>query len=138
MQSLFWLAQDRGYRIPITRRMLHLAVEAYKNSGDQTRVHDSIRDFVKKTTAWKPDETARILRKIVELIMQNKFEPPESYKTDARVGMGDVPMHSYLALTDQPYPMPSTLLEGSGRERRVVQVRKRAQIKGGRVSRPRE
>jgi hypothetical protein len=118
MQSLFWLIQSRGYRTTVTRRLLRLAVEAYKSSGDRTRVHDCIRDWVKKTTAWKPDAKVSIFRKIVELIKNNKFEPPESYKKDATIEMGDE-MHDEWAFTDEPEPMSGDeeLPEGSGRQR---------------------
>jgi hypothetical protein len=118
MQSLFWLVQMRGYRTAVTRRLLRLAIEAYKSSGDRTRVHDCIHDWVKKTTAWKPDSKVSVFQKIVELIKENKFEPPESYKKDAGVDTGDE-MHDDWAFTDEPEPMSDEerLSGGIGRER---------------------
>jgi hypothetical protein len=118
MQSLFWLVQSRGYRASVTRRLLHLAIEAYKNSGDRTRVHDCIRDWVKKTTAWKPDAKVSVFQKVVDLIKENKFEPPESYKKDAGVETGDE-MHDHWAFTDEPEPISGDerFSEGHGRDR---------------------
>jgi hypothetical protein len=86
MQSLFWLVQVRnGHRYTrITRRLIRLAINAYKDSGDRTRVHEEIRTWVKKTTAWKPDSKVSVLQKVVQLIETNRFEPPESYKEDAK------------------------------------------------------
>jgi hypothetical protein len=85
MRTLLWLVQARvGHRYTrITRRLVKLAINAYKNSGDRTRVHEEIQTWVKKTMAWKPDSSFSVLQKVVELIETNRFEPPESYKKDA-------------------------------------------------------
>jgi hypothetical protein len=66
-----------GYRH--TRRLIKLVINAYKDSGDRTHLHGTIC-----VTNTKPDTKVSIYEKIVELIENNRFEPPESYKEDAK------------------------------------------------------
>jgi hypothetical protein len=103
MQSLFWLVQARGgnRHTRITRRLIKLAIKAYKDSGDRTRVHDTIRAWVTKTTAWKPDSKVSVYEKIVELIENNRFEPPESYKEDAKHEEGEKDHEDYWSSVEE-------------------------------------
>ncbi|KAK7472044.1 hypothetical protein VKT23_000155 [Stygiomarasmius scandens] len=92
MQSIYWIVQARTASLSassdatstsrgtLDRRMVGSAFEAYKESGDSTRVHGEIRAFVKSTTAFKKNQRDIVLEKVIELIRNNRFEPPESYK----------------------------------------------------------
>lgn len=90
MQSLFWLVQSRNSRdkktkaLPLDPRLIKLAIQAYRESGDRTRVHHDIQSYVGNTNAFSvayhKDKT---LEKVVQLIKNNRFEPPEKYKRNA-------------------------------------------------------
>lgn len=81
MQSLFWISQVHGGDKPIKGNLIKLALRAYRASGDRTRVHQEISDYVTPRTAFQKDQT---LEKIISLVHQNRFQPPESYRAQAR------------------------------------------------------
>jgi len=88
MQSLYWIIQARSAsagtisttRGAVDRRAVRLAFKAYRESGDCTRVHNEIRAFVRSTTAFRRNQRDVVLEKVIGLIRNNRFEPPESYK----------------------------------------------------------
>lgn len=85
MQSVFWLVQARnGSRsgvLPLNPRLIKLAIRAYRESGDRTTVHQCIQTYVRESNglvaAYNKDKT---LDKVVRLIRDNRFQPPEKYK----------------------------------------------------------
>lgn len=86
MQSIFWLVQARNGSsnskvLPLDPRLIKLAIRAYRESGDRTTVHQGIKAYVAETNgfvaAWNKDKS---LDKIVQLIKENRFQPPEEYK----------------------------------------------------------
>ncbi|THU98021.1 hypothetical protein K435DRAFT_857051 [Dendrothele bispora CBS 962.96] len=109
MQSLFWIMQARGesgtIRGLLDRRLVRLAFEAYKDSGDCTRVHTEIRSFVGPTSVFKRDQRDLCLEKIVSLIRDNRFIPPESYRQRSTEPILNEDMEETWLFTEEPREM---------------------------------
>ncbi|KAJ7321941.1 hypothetical protein DFH08DRAFT_888956 [Mycena albidolilacea] len=89
MQSIFWLTQARAQKIggsnptatvPLSARLVELALTAYATDNHSRTVHEKIRLFVKRKVALKPD---LVLDHVVELIKTHRFQPSKSFEADA-------------------------------------------------------
>ncbi len=83
MQSIFWLVQARNGSsnskvLPLDPRLIRLAIRAYRESGDRTTVHQGINTYVNGLVAAY--NKVKSLDKIIQLIKENRFQPPEEYK----------------------------------------------------------
>ncbi|KAJ7912977.1 hypothetical protein B0H13DRAFT_2326747 [Mycena leptocephala] len=67
--------------VPISKRLVELALMAYATDEHSRTVHDEIRQFVNPKVALQPD---LVLNHVIELIKTHRFQPSKSFEDDAQ------------------------------------------------------
>jgi len=95
MQNLFWLSvvDER----PMSRRLIKLALKAYNESPQKTRIHNAIVDYVKQAGVFERAGRDGVLEKIEELINSHRIESAEMHSLRNRISDYD------LSAEDEPW-----------------------------------
>jgi hypothetical protein len=88
MQNVFWLVAI--YRVSVSRRIVKLAYVAYKESIVMSAVHEEIRKYVEGQTVVGRLRRCSSVRKIVELLNENRIDTAEMFRLKEDDGSWDI------------------------------------------------
>lgn len=118
MQNLFWIQsilatkpQQGGsgvperVTVPITRRLIKLALHLYLTANDRDDLINQIDDYTKKVAFVLPGSSDATVEKIIQLINESTISDGDAFKQHSRIKELD---GSWEHQEDEPWDLPSS------------------------------